>query len=56
MRSVRWDTRDAILVSMERALEAVKARDDVSAGLSAFRESRNDASRDDARLRVEFSD
>ena len=37
MRSVRRDTRDAILVSMKRALEAVKATDDVSAaGLSAF--------------------
>ena len=31
MRSVRRDTRDAILVSMKRALEAVKATDDVSA-------------------------
>ena len=37
MRSVRRDTRDAILVSKKRALEAVKATDDVSAaGLSAF--------------------
>jgi len=37
MRSVRRDTRDAILVSMKRALEAVKVTDDVSAaGLSAF--------------------